>query len=104
MQKFLDLFTLSSPFIEYIFFFVISFINVFLQNLKYIFLIKSTKIKAALIGMITSVFYATVVVLIAKHGWISIIIIAGTHFLGIYMAKLVSEILERKGYLKKDTR
>lgn len=52
--------------------------------------------------MVTSIFYATVVVLIAKHGWISVIIIAGTHFLGIYTAKLVSEILERKGYLKKN--
>ena len=92
--------SLGPPWVEYLLFFVISFTNVFLQNLKYIFLIKSTKLKAALIGMVTSIFYATVVVLIAKHGWISVLIVAGTHFLGIYTAKLVCEILERKGYLK----
>ena len=102
MQEALNSISLGPPWVEYLLFFVISFVNVFLQNLKYIFLIKSTKLKAALIGMITSIFYATVVVLIAKHGWISVVIIAGTHFLGIYTAKLVSELLEKKGYLKKD--
>ncbi len=102
MHEALDSISLGPPWVEYLLFFVISFVNVFLQNLKYIFLIKSTKLKAALIGMVTSIFYATVVVLIAKHGWISVIIIAGTHFLGIYTAKLVSEFLEKKGYLKKN--
>jgi CHASE2 domain-containing sensor protein len=102
MQEALNSISLGPPWVEYLIFFVISFVNVFLQNLKYIFLIKSTKLKAALIGMITSIFYATVVVLIAKHGWISVIIIAFTHFLGIYTAKLVSEFLEKKGYLKKN--
>ena len=102
MKEALNSISLGAPWIEYLIFFVISFVNVFLQNLKYIFLIKSTKLKAALIGMVTSIFYATVVVLIAKHGWISVVIIAGTHFLGIYTAKLVSELLEKKGYLKKD--
>ena len=72
------------------------------KNMKNIFVIKSTALKAALIGTVTSIFYATVVVLIANHGWISVIIIAGTHFLGIYTAKLVSEFLEKKGYLKKN--
>ena len=100
MQDALNSISLGPPWVEYLLFFVISFTNVFLQNLKYIFLIKSTKIKAALIGMVTSIFYATVVVLIAKHGWVSVLIVAGTHFLRIYTAKLVSEILERKGYLK----
>lgn len=102
MQEALNSISLGPPWVEYLLFFVISFVNVFLQNLKYIFLIKSTKLKAALIGMVTSIFYATVVVLIAKHGWISVIIIAGTHFLGIYTAKFVSEFLEKKGYLKKN--
>lgn len=102
MQEALNSISLGPPWVEYLIFFVISFVNVFLQNLKYIFLIKSTKLKAALIGMVTSIFYATVVVLIAKHGWISVIIIAFTHFLGIYTAKLVSEFLEKKGYLKKN--
>ena len=102
MQETLNSISLGPLWLEYLLFFVISFTNVFLQNLKYIFLIKSTKLKAALIGMVTSIFYATVVVLIAKHGWISVIIIAGTHFLGIYTAKLVSEILEKKGYLKRN--
>lgn len=101
MHSIPDLLTSFPSWVEYLFFFAVSLINVFLQNLKYIFLIKSTKIKAALVGMVTSVFYATVVVLIAKHGWISIAIIAGTHFLGIYTAKLISDILEKKGYLKK---
>ena len=102
MHGALDSISLGPIWLEYLLFFLISFTNVFLQNLKYIFLIKSTRLKAALIGMITSVFYATVVVLIAKHGWISVVIIAGTHFLGIYTAKLVSELLEKKGYLRKD--
>ena len=100
MHDALNSISLGPLWLEYLLFFVISYVNVVLQNLKYIFLIKSTKLKAALIGMVTSIFYATVVVLIAKHGWISVIIIAGTHFLGIYTAKLVSEILERKGYLE----
>lgn len=102
MQEALNSISLGPPWVEYLIFFVISFMNVFLQNLKYIFLIKSTKLKAALIGMITSIFYATVVVLIAKHGWISVIIIAFTHFFGIYTAKMLSELLEKKGYLKKN--
>ena len=100
MHNALDSISLGPPWVEYLLFFVISFTNVFLQNLKYIFLIKSTKLKAALVGMVTSIFYATVVVLIAKHGWISILIIAGTHFLGIYTAMSVSEYLEEKGYLR----
>ena len=101
MQSALDSISLGPPWVEYLLFFVISFTNVFLQNLKYIFLIKSTKLKAALIGMVTSIFYATVVVMIAKHGLISVAIVAVTHFLGIYLAKSVGEILEKKGYLKE---
>ena len=101
MHGALDSISLGPPWVEYLLFFVISFVNVFLQNLKYIFLIKSTKLKAALIGMLTSIFYATVVVLIAKHGWISVLIIATTHFMGIYAAKSVCEWLEKKGKLNK---
>ena len=97
----LQILNIGPIWVEYLLFFVISFTNVFLQNLKYIFLIKSTKLKAALIGMVTSVFYATVVVLIAKHGWTAIVIVAITHFFGIYCARLVSELLEKKGHLKK---
>ena len=89
------------PWVEYLFFILISLTNVFLQNLKNIFLIKSTRLKAALIGMITSIFYATVVVMIAKHGWISVLIVAVTHFLGIFLARTVSDNLEKKGLLKQ---
>lgn len=101
MQNALDSISLGPVWVEYLLFFVISFINVFLQNLKYIFLIKSTKLRAALVGMVTSIFYATVVVLIAKHGWVSVLIIAGTHFLGIYAAKSLCEFLEERGYLEE---
>ncbi len=101
MHEALDSINFGPPWVEYLIFFVISFVNVFLQNLKDIFVIKSTKLKAAFVGTITSIFYATVVVLIAKHGWISVIIIAFTHFCGIYTAKMFGEFLEKKGYLKK---
>ena len=51
--------------------------------------------------MVTSIFYATVVVIIAKHGWISALIVAVTHFLGIFYARTVSDNLEKKGLLKQ---
>ena len=89
------------PWVEYLFFILISFTNVFLQNLKNIFLIKSTRFKAALVGMVTSIFYATVVVMIAKHGWISVLIVAVTHFLGIFFARTVSDNLEKEELLKQ---
>ena len=102
MHDALNSISLGPPWVEYLLFFVISLTNVFLQNLKYIFLIKSTKLKAALIGMVTSIFYASVVVMIAKHELISILIVAMTHVLGIYTARLISESLEKKGYLKEN--
>ncbi len=102
MHAALDSITFGGPpWVEYLFFILISLTNVFLQNLKNIFLIKSTRLKAALIGMITSIFYATVVVMIAKHGWISVLIVAVTHFLGIFLARTVSDNLEKKGLLKQ---
>ena len=101
MQETLNSISLGPLWLEYLLFFVISYVNVVLQNLKYIFLIKSTKLKAAGIGMVTSIFYASVVVMIAKHELVSILIVAMTHFLGIYTARLISESLEKKGYLKK---
>ena len=102
MHTALDSITFGGPpWVEYLFFILISLTNVFLQNLKNIFLIKSTRLKAALIGMITSIFYATVVVMIAKHGWISVLIVAVTHFLGIFLARTVSDNLEKKGLLKQ---
>ena len=100
MQEALNSISLGPLWFEYLLFFVISYINVVLQNLKYIFLIKSTKLKAALVGMVTSIFYASVVVMIAKHELVSILIVAMTHFLGIYTARLISESLEKKGLLK----
>lgn len=102
MHEALDSIYLGPPWVEYTLFFVISFVNVFLQNLKDIFVIKSTKLKAAFLGVITSIFFTTIVVLISKHGWISVIIVAITHFFGIYTAKWVSEMLEKKGCLKKE--
>ena len=102
MQETLNSISLGPLWLEYLLFFVISYVNVVLQNLKYIFLIKSTKLKAAGIGMVTSIFYASVVVMIAKHELVSILIVAMTHFLGIYTARLISESLEKKGYLKKN--
>ena len=90
-----------SPLMDYLIFFTVSLINVFLQNMKNIFVIKSTALKAALIGTVTSIFYATVVVMIAKHGWISILIIAVTHFFGIFIARKVCDSLEKKGHLKR---
>jgi len=101
MHSALDSISLGPPWVEYLIFILISLTNVFLQNLKNIFLIKSTRLKAALVGMVTSIFYATVVVLIAKHGWISVVIIAVTHFLGIYFARTVTDGLEKKGLLKQ---
>ena len=101
MHNALESITLGPPWVEYLIFILISLTNVFLQNMKNIFLIKSTPLKAALVGMITSIFYASVVVLIAKHGLISVIIIAVTHFLGIFLARKVSDNLEKKGLLKQ---
>lgn len=100
MHEALDSISFGSPWVEYLLFFVISYVNVVLQNLKYIFLIKSTKLKAAGIGMVTSVFFAAVVVLVVKHGILSLVIVGITHFLGIYTARLISESLEKKGYLE----
>ena len=101
MHAALESITLGPPWVEYLIFILISLTNVFLQNMKNIFLIKSTPLKAALVGMITSIFYASVVVLIAKHGLVSVIIIAVTHFLGIFLARKVSDNLEKKGLLKQ---
>ena len=100
MSNELAIFSFSSL-TDYLVFFMVSLINVFLQNMKNIFVIKSTALKAALIGTVTSIFYATVVVMIAKHGWISILIIAVTHFFGIFIARKVCDSLEKKGHLKR---
>ena len=54
--------------------------------------------------MVTSIFYASVVVMIAKHELVSILIVAMTHFLGIYTARLISESLKRKVISKKMNR
>jgi CHASE2 domain-containing sensor protein len=101
MQNFLESISFGPVWVEYLIFFLVSLVNVFLQNLKNIFLIKSTRLRAALLGTVTSIFYATVVVLIAKHGWISVLIIAVTHFFGIFIARTVGDYLEKKGRLNQ---
>jgi hypothetical protein len=39
--------------------------------------------------------------MIAKHGWISVLIVAVTHFLGIFLARTVGDYLEKKGRLNQ---
>ena len=104
MDYILNLFNSSltdHSWIGYLVFFIVSYINVVLQNIKNIYVIKATKRQASTIGMITSAFYVGVVVLITYHGLISFIIVPIAHFLGIYTAKSVCESLEKKGKLNK---
>lgn len=65
-------------------------------------LIKSTKLNTALVTMVTAVFYATVVKFIASGDWITtLIVIATTHFLGVWLAMSFYEIIDKKKNISK---
>ena len=80
-----------------IWFFIISFVNVFLHTLRSILLIKSDKLTSSIANCICYTFAAVVVKEIADNDLVtSVIILAATNFIGCYIATWLYEYLERK--------
>lgn len=78
-------------------YFIVAFLNVFLQILRSILIIKSTKLIASTANCICYTFSAVVIKFIAEVDlWIAIIVQSTTNFIGTWIAMWVYDKLESK--------
>ena len=81
---------------DYIIYFIIAFINVFLHIFRSILVIKSSKFKASLANCICYTFSAIVIKYIAEVDlMVAIIVQASTNFIGCWLAMFAAEKFNR---------